>query len=73
MEYHRTRDLLHVKNMLGHKDLRSTLRYVQLISFPNDEFYCATAKDVNEAKQLIEQGFEYITTFDGIMLFRKRK
>jgi integrase len=73
MEYHRTRDLLYVKNMLGHKDLRSTLRYVQLISFPSDEFYCATAKDVNEAKQLIEQGFEYVTEIDGVKLFRKRK
>jgi integrase len=73
MEYHRTRDLLYVKNMLGHKDLRSTLRYVQLISFPNDEFYCATAKDINEAKQLIEQGFEYVTEIDGVKLFRKRK
>jgi hypothetical protein len=59
--------------MLGHKDLRSTLRYVQLISFPSDEFYCATAKDVNEAKALIERGFEYVTEIDGVKLFRKRK
>jgi len=27
IEYHRTKDLLHVKNLLGHKDLRTTLRY----------------------------------------------
>jgi integrase len=27
MEYHRTKDLLHVKRLLGHKDLRTTLRY----------------------------------------------
>jgi hypothetical protein len=49
------------------------LRYVQLISFPSDEFYCATAKDVNEAKALIERGFEYVCDVDGVKLFRKRK
>jgi len=30
-------------------------------------------KTVEEATKLIEQGFEYVTTFDGVMLFRKRK
>ena len=73
MEYYKTKDLLHVKNLLGHKDLRTTLRYTQLINFGNDEYHCAVAKNVDEAKQLIESGYEYVTTFDGIMLFRKRK
>jgi len=27
----------------------------------------------NEAKALIEQGFEYVTEIDDIKLFRKRK
>ncbi len=31
MEYHKTKDLLHVKALLGHKDLRTTLRYTQLL------------------------------------------
>jgi hypothetical protein len=26
-----------------------------------------------EARQLIEAGFEYVCTYDSIMLFRKRK
>jgi integrase len=73
MEYHRTRDLLYVKNMLGHKDLRTTLRYTQLINFGSDEYHCAVAKNVDEAKQLIEQGFDYVTEIDGVRLFRKRK
>jgi hypothetical protein len=46
-----------------------------LIKFEKeDDFYSATAKTSNEAKELIESGFEYVcTTPDNIMLFRKRK
>ena len=74
MEYHKTKDLLHVKALLGHKDLRTTLRYTQLLeAMPNDEYHCKTAKDVEEALSLIENGFEYVTETEGYRLFRKRK
>lgn len=66
MEYHRTKDLLHVKQLLGHKDLRTTLRYAQLLDFGGDEYHSATAKP-------IEQGFDYVTGVYGVKLFRKRK
>lgn len=72
MTYHQTKDLLFVKNLLGHKDLRTTLRYTQLIEFSNDEYSSAVAKDINEAQKLVESGFEYVTTFENLMLFRKR-
>jgi hypothetical protein len=36
-------------------------------------YTCKTAKDLNEASQLIESGFEYVTEMDNIKLFRKRK
>jgi integrase len=39
MEYHKTKDLLHVKQLLGHKDLRTTLRYTQLIDFGGEEYH----------------------------------
>ncbi|UCH30988.1 MAG: site-specific integrase, partial [Candidatus Bathyarchaeota archaeon] len=43
-EYHRTKDLLHVKQILGHKDLRTTLRYTQLLdTLENDQYHCKTA------------------------------
>jgi integrase len=73
MEYHKTKDLLHVKRLLGHKDLRTTLRYTQLIEIEGDEFHSATAKTVEEAKALIEQGFDYVCDIDAVKLFRKRK
>jgi len=74
MEYHRTKDLLYIKQLLGHKDLRTTLRYTQLLeNLGNDEYHCKTAKTINEATQLIENGFEYVTEMDGTKLFKKRK
>jgi len=73
MEYHRTKDLLYVKSLLGHRDLRATLRYTHLLESKDDEYVSATARTIEEAQKLIESGFEYVTTFNGIMLFRKRK
>ena len=74
MLYHKTKDLLHVKARLGHKDLRTTLRYTQLLeTLEDDEYHCKTATTVKEATQLIENGFEYVAEKDGTMMFRKRK
>jgi integrase len=73
MEYARTKDILHVMEMLGHRDIKTTLIYTQLIPFKSDEYYSAVAKSIQEATHLIEEGFEYVCTYDGYMLFRKRK
>jgi hypothetical protein len=74
MEYHRTKDILYVMRMLGHKSIKNTLVYTQLIDFPEDEdFICKVAKTVQEASQLIESGFEYVCAIDDAKLFRKRK
>jgi hypothetical protein len=40
---------------------------------PDKEYLVKKAKTVEEAKRLIEQGFEYVLTMDGYMIFRKRK
>lgn len=73
MLYHKTKDLLFVKSFLGHHDLRSTLRYTQLLEFKSEEYHSAVANTVEEACQLIEQGFEYVTEVEEVKLFRKRK
>jgi integrase len=73
IEYYKTKDLLYVKAILGHKDLRTTLKYVQLIAFPSEEYHVSVARTVKEACSLIEQGFEYVTNMDDAKIFRKRK
>jgi integrase len=73
MEYHKTRDILHVMNLLGHRNIESTLVYTQLVSFESDDYYSAVANTVEEARKLLEQGFEYVCQKDEIVLFRKRK
>ena len=37
MEYHRTRDILYVKHLLGHKRIENTEIYMHLIEFENEE------------------------------------
>ena len=65
MEYHRTKDILYVMQMLGHKSIKNTLIYTHLISFETDEFTCKTATNVDEATKLIEAGFEYVIEMGG--------
>jgi integrase/recombinase XerD len=73
-EYHKTKDILHIMEMLGHRDIKTTLIYTQLVTFESDEYNSSTAKTTKEAKELVEAGFEYIcTTPQDVMLFRKRK
>ena len=71
MEYKRTKDILYVKELLGHVDIKNTLVYTHLVNFENNEWICKVASTVEEAKQLIEAGFEYVTEIDGKKLFRK--
>jgi integrase len=73
MEYHRTKDILHVMQLLGHRSIKNTLVYTHLVDFGGDEFVCKVAKNVDEAKTLVESGFDYVTDVDGMKLFRKRK
>jgi len=32
-----------------------------------------TESDIEEAKKIVEAGFEYVCTYNNVMLFRKRK
>jgi integrase len=74
MEYHKTKDILHVMHLLGHKRIQNTLKYTQLVKFnEQEEYICKAAKTTDEAKERIESGFEYVCEMEGIKLFRKRK
>ena len=73
MEYHKTKDILHVQQRLGHKNIKNTWIYTELMSFEGDEYRSATAETVKEASKLVEAGFEYVCEISGVQLFRKRK
>lgn len=75
MEFAKTKNILHVMQLLGHKNIQNTLVYTHLVNFENDEFHTAVADDVEKARKLIEAGFEYVTGDydDGGKIFRKRK
>ena len=77
MLYHQTKDILYVMQFLGHRNIKNTLIYIQLeeslFKDQNEEFICKVASTVEEAKILIEAGFEYVCDFNGAKMFRKRK
>jgi len=73
MEYHRTKDILHVMRLLGHKNIKNTLIYTQLVTFENEDFICKAAANIKEATELIEAGFDYVCEMANVKLFRKRK
>jgi len=75
VEYARTKDILHVMRMLGHRNIKNTLLlYTQLVKTQSeDEYVCRVAKTVEQAAELIEAGFEYVCEIDDVKLFRKRK
>jgi integrase len=72
-EYHRTKDILHVMRLLGHKNIRNTLIYTHLVQFESDEYVCKVANTLDECTQLVEAGFDFVTDLQGCKLFRKRK
>lgn len=71
--YHKTKDLLYVKQQMGHKRIDTTLIYTQLLNLNEDEWIVKVAKNLEEATKLLETGFDYVTEMDGIKLFRIRK
>jgi DNA-binding transcriptional regulator WhiA len=73
-EYAKTKDILYVQKLLGHKNIKTTIRYTQLLALQqNEEYICKTAKTVEEAAALIEVGFQYVTDVGDVKLFRKLK
>lgn len=59
--------------VLGHKNINNTLIYTQLVDFRDDDYVVKVAENVEEDKELIEAGFEYVTDRDCLKIYRKRK
>lgn len=66
-------NVLTVKKLLGHKRIENTMKYIGMIHFKDDEYEVTTATTVEEAKQVLTAGFDYVTEKNGIMLFRRPK
>jgi integrase len=76
LEYHRTKDIVHVMHTLGHKNIKNTLVYVHLaeqLFRGEDEYVSRVARTLKEACALISGGFEFVCEWKGDKLFRKRK
>lgn len=76
MLYVQTKDILFVKEFLGHKNINNTLKYVHIanaITDSEESYVCKVAEDISTATDLIEQGFEYVYEIEDAKLFRKHK
>jgi hypothetical protein len=51
----------------------NALIYTHLVDFKDDEYTAKVAHSIEEDKQLIEAGFEYVSDVDDVKLFRKLK
>jgi integrase len=79
-EYHKTKDILHVQELLRHRNIRNTLIYITIEKGlfgqqTTNEYHVKVANNTEESVKLIEVGFEYVTGdyHDGGKIFRKRK
>ena len=75
MLYHKTRDILYVKQQLGHRCIENTMVYTQLITFECDEYNTAFARSLEEEEKLIKVGFELVRydQKEQTAIYRKRK
>jgi len=77
MEYHKTEVVMHVKRLLGHRSIQSTMIYINpeqaLFATENDEFNVKVAGNLEEACKLIEVEFEYDTNMDGKKTIQKEE
>jgi len=76
--YHQTKNLLLVKQFLGHAEIDNTLLYIQIEQAlygqsNDDEFVVYGTSDKEEIKRLLTVGFDYVCQKDDILYFRKRK
>lgn len=73
-EYSKSLDILHVKDVLGHRTLKNTLVYVHLASDGYEEHYdCKTARTPEERTALIELGYNLVEKDADMWYFKKRR
>jgi len=71
---HRTNgNLLKVQKALRHKNIKNTMKYINLINFQENEYDVETAETPEEAKKLATVGYEKFDEFQGVHIYRKPK
>jgi Phage integrase family len=78
MLYAKAKDILLVKQQLGHKRIEHTLIYTHLINFKTDEYTSRTVQlgtptTLKEICELAEAGFTKFTEIEGFQIFKKPK
>jgi integrase len=78
MLYAKTKDILLVKQQLGHKRIEHTLIYTHLINFKTDEYISRTVQlgtptTLKEICELAEAGFTKFTEIEGYQIFKRLK
>jgi hypothetical protein len=58
MEHHKTKDSLHVKKVLGHRNNPSTPIYRHQFNFESDEYTARVAKAFEEACELAKRALK---------------
>jgi integrase len=75
-EYIKNRDIFHVKYLMGHRNIESTLHYMHvakgLVNY-SDDYTVKVASSIEEFTELLESGFEYVSDYEGRKVLRKRK
>jgi len=66
-------NVLKVKEILRHKRIENTMKYIHMVSFKDDEFDVATATTIEEIKQLLAAGFEKADELNNIHIYTRPK
>ena len=71
--YAKTRDIILVKERLGHTDLQSTLVYIQLVQSgkPRNEVKKVDINDVEAMQELVKSGWEIAVQTAQFIIFKK--
>jgi len=70
---HKTKDIFHVMRVLGHKSIKNTMRYTQLVDLGEQDFVVKVARTLEEAVKLLEGGFQFVCDYNRGKIFRKPK
>jgi integrase len=78
MEYHKTKDILHVKYILGHKDIKSTMVYINLeqalFTMDTDEWTTIVIHSIEEETKVINANFQLVRAInETTAIYKKRK